>query len=190
MNNYQITNISIKGYKSIKDISLSLNDLNVFIGANGAGKSNLISLFTMLQSIIDGKFTLYVGENGVQTLLYNGRKVTPEMEVGFLFGNNGYGFSLIPSNGDRLIFSNEWFYWNMKGRYQLATGHAESVWKNGTKTQIDEYVKPILEKQKWRVYHFHDTGKSSPMKQVSSVNDNINMATDARNLSAFLYRVK
>ena len=30
--------INIKGYKSIKDIDLELRPLNVFIGANGAGK--------------------------------------------------------------------------------------------------------------------------------------------------------
>lgn len=37
-----ITNISIKNYKSIKSIEVPLARINVFIGENGAGKSNLL----------------------------------------------------------------------------------------------------------------------------------------------------
>ncbi|MCV3465252.1 AAA family ATPase, partial [Campylobacter lari] len=41
-----LNNITIKGYKSIKDLSeFELKNLNILIGANGAGKSNFISVF-------------------------------------------------------------------------------------------------------------------------------------------------
>ncbi len=36
--------ISIKGYKSFKDITVELGKINILIGSNGAGKSNFLSL--------------------------------------------------------------------------------------------------------------------------------------------------
>ncbi len=38
----QLTKVELSGYKSIKEMSLSLSNLNVLIGPNGAGKSNFI----------------------------------------------------------------------------------------------------------------------------------------------------
>ncbi|MGA2440679.1 MAG: AAA family ATPase, partial [Tepidisphaeraceae bacterium] len=35
--------VSIKGYRSIKDVDFDLCPLNILIGANGAGKSNFVS---------------------------------------------------------------------------------------------------------------------------------------------------
>jgi predicted ATPase len=47
--------ISVKGYRSIKDMDLQLEKLNVLIGANGAGKSNFVSLFKMLNEMLAGR---------------------------------------------------------------------------------------------------------------------------------------
>lgn len=52
-----IEQVLIENYKSIKDLSLPLNRLNVLIGSNGAGKSNFISFFELTKAInpwIDG----------------------------------------------------------------------------------------------------------------------------------------
>ena len=39
--NWSINNISIKGFKSLKEINrFELGNLNIIIGANGSGKSN------------------------------------------------------------------------------------------------------------------------------------------------------
>nr|CAA6829172.1 MAG: Unknown protein [uncultured Thiotrichaceae bacterium] len=44
-----IDRLTIRGFKSIQRLDdFPLNDLNVLIGANGAGKSNLVSYFSML----------------------------------------------------------------------------------------------------------------------------------------------
>jgi predicted ATPase len=42
----------------------------------------------------------------------------------------------------------------------------------------------------WRLYHFHDTSQSALVKQVHGINDNEYLRADARNLAAFLYRLK
>lgn len=49
-----ITKLSIKGFKSIWQDSLDLGQLNVFIGTNGAGKSNLLEAIAVLSSSLEG----------------------------------------------------------------------------------------------------------------------------------------
>ena len=189
MNDNQIKRLHVAGFKSIKDARIDFQDINIFIGANGSGKSNLISLFTLLQNIVDGRLAHYVSSSGgLNSIFYNGIKTTQTIEVDYRFGDTGYGFLLRPGQNGSAFFENEWFYWN-DNNYYIRSGHAESQWKTGTRTRIDEFAQLILEKQKWRVYHFHDTGKTSPIKQQSAINDNIELATDAHNIAAFLYRL-
>ena len=192
MNNNQISMLQVAGFKSIKDATIDFRDINIFIGANGSGKSNLISLFSLLQNIADGRLAFYItSSGGLDTIFHNGIKTTQVIEANYYFGNNGYGFQLGPGQNGNAYFEKEWFFWNFtNNNYYLPAGQAESQWKTGTGTQIDEYVQPILEKQKWRVYHFHDTGKTSPMKQQCAINDNIELDINARNIAAFLYRLK
>lgn len=49
-----ITKLSIKGFKSILDQDIELGKLNVFIGTNGAGKSNLLEAVAMVSASIEG----------------------------------------------------------------------------------------------------------------------------------------
>lgn len=191
MNDKQITKICIDGFKSIKHCELELNMINVLIGSNGAGKSNFISLFKMLQSMIDGELQLYVAKHGgSNAFLFSGSKKTEKISIKFYFGANGYEFDLIPTVGNQFLFEGEWFYWETSGNKLVAKGHAESLWNKGTGTRIDQFVKPILSNQKWRVYHFHDTSDTALVKQMCGINDNQELAVDARNLAAFLYRLK
>ncbi|NDV60749.1 AAA family ATPase [Bacteroides sp. 519] len=46
-----ITNIQIQDFKSITDLSLDLGRVNVFIGANGSGKSNILEAIAMAASV-------------------------------------------------------------------------------------------------------------------------------------------
>jgi predicted ATPase len=47
-----ITHLEIKGFKSLVDVSIELGAVNVFIGANGSGKSNLLEAVGFLSAII------------------------------------------------------------------------------------------------------------------------------------------
>ncbi|MEZ8373685.1 AAA family ATPase [Vibrio cyclitrophicus] len=49
-----IKRLTIKGFKSIYDQNIDLGRLNVFIGTNGAGKSNLLESIAMLSASIEG----------------------------------------------------------------------------------------------------------------------------------------
>ena len=48
----QLSRMTIRGFKSIKNCDISFGKINVLIGSNGAGKSNFISAFSFLQSIL------------------------------------------------------------------------------------------------------------------------------------------
>ncbi|MDZ8084431.1 MAG: AAA family ATPase [Nostoc sp. DedQUE12b] len=51
----RLQRLTINGFKSIKAMDLELHPLNILIGANGAGKSNLISFFKMLNEMMAGR---------------------------------------------------------------------------------------------------------------------------------------
>ena len=105
----QLSRIKISGYKSIKECDISFGKINVLIGSNGAGKSNFISAFSLLQNILAKNLQVSVAQSGVNALLYKGRKVTEEIAFKVYFGKNSYGFNLVPTDDNRLIFRKEFF---------------------------------------------------------------------------------
>ena len=56
--------IEIKGYKSIHDMELELQPINILIGANGSGKTNFLSFFEFLRNIYSQNLRGYVAERG------------------------------------------------------------------------------------------------------------------------------
>ena len=79
--------LTIKNFKSIREQTLALGRLNVFIGGNGAGKSNLIGVFRFLREIVNQNLAGYTGiKGGADSLLYFGRKRSPEMSFRLEFG--------------------------------------------------------------------------------------------------------
>jgi hypothetical protein len=50
-----ITELTVKGFKSLEDITVELGRVNVFIGANGSGKSNLLEALGVLGAAASGR---------------------------------------------------------------------------------------------------------------------------------------
>jgi len=186
----QLSRLVIKGYKSIAECDIQLGRLNVLIGANGAGKSNFIGLFRLINRILDGKLQISVGQaGGPDALLHFGRKKTEKLHLEMYFGNNGYKVTLQPTQDNRLMFLHEALWWNGRGDYLPRSGHFETyAEEQKDKTQIYRYVVPAM--RSWRLYHFHDTSQSALVKQLQGINDNEYLRDDARNLAAFLYRLR
>jgi len=185
-----VKSLSVSGYKSIRELrDFPLTNLNVLIGANGAGKSNFISLFRMLNEMVEQQLQVYVQtQGGPDALLHFGRNTSDKLHAEFYFDHNGYKFDLIPTNDNRLIFGQEisWFggmYYPGSKRAILGTGHDESKLKSATDS-YSPYVRPSV--TNWRVYHFHDTGDKAKVKQRHPSNDNLRLKIDAANLAAYL----
>lgn len=186
----QLSRIILNGYKSIAACDIELGKLNVLIGANGAGKSNFIGFFRLISKILDQQLQSAVGTGGgPDAMLHFGRKKTEELSAELYFGNNGYKFKLKATQDNRMMFARECLWWNMHGDWRPHSGHFESyVEDQKRRTNIYEFVVPPM--RSWRVYHFHDTSHTALVKQVHGINDNEYLRDDARNLAAFLYRLK
>ena len=105
LNANQLSRITIQGYKSLKNCDVSFRKINVLIGSNGAGKSNFISAFSLLQNILTKNLQVSVAQSGINALLYKGRKETERIAFEVFFGQNSYGFILVPTDDNRLICS-------------------------------------------------------------------------------------
>lgn len=186
----QITRVVLRGYKSIAECDIKLGRLNILIGANGAGKSNFVNFFGLVQRILSEQLQVAVGEGGgPDSFLHFGRKTTEEIHAELYFGNNGYKFSLQPTQDNRLMFSSEALWWNMRGDWHTQSGHFESRFRERNHHgAIWTHTVPSM--RSWRRYHFHDTSRSALVKQLHGINDNEYLRDDGRNLAAFLYRLQ
>jgi len=189
----RLNQLILKGYKSIKQITLDLNNLNVFIGANGAGKSNLISFFELLNAIVNEQLSIFVPKNGfAEAFLHYGRKHTRAIEAQLALGSHHYQFRLEPTIDNRFIFTDE-ILTSQKDSQKpsithLGVGHSES---NLAKYYDNDLANRIISLIKqWQVYHFHDTSRTALIKQVGSIHDYAYLREDASNLAAFLYKLK
>ena len=196
----KLDQIKITNYKSIRNLDLELSDLNVFIGANGSGKSNFIGAFKFLHYLIEGNLQTYTAaQGGADIILHFGRKHSESMFFNLSFENgvNGYECRLRASAEDNFFFQYEAVWYHMKHFYPrpkvvpLGGGHIESTLsqiKTKGGSHIGGYVLDHL--SSWKIYHFHDTSDSAKVKQTGDLADNRFLRPDARNLAAFLYRLE
>ncbi|GCL74853.1 chromosome segregation protein SMC [Paenibacillus naphthalenovorans] len=195
----KLDRLIVHGFKSIEELDLELTDLNVLIGANGAGKSNLISFFKMLNEMINKRFQVYITKSGgAERLLYFGVKNTDQIDAKLFFGQNSYEIELEPTQEGKLMFASEIISFHKPGysdpwSKNLGAGHLESLLfkeskDNPHRTVVADHI--IRSLRDWKLYHFHDTGDTSRIKSDSDLNDNENFRPDASNLAAFLYRLK
>jgi predicted ATPase len=189
----KLKSLSVKGYKSIRHLeSFEFRDINILIGANGAGKSNLISLFRMLSALSQGNLQTFVQkQGGLDSLLFGGRKKTSAIELEFVFGPNSYYVRLEPTVDNRLIFAEE----KVRFRGDFTSNHEESLGTAHEETKLFKsdgrpqttvagYVASAL--RQWRVYHFHDTSETATVKGRHASNDNLELKPDASNLAAYI----
>ncbi|MGB8699400.1 MAG: AAA family ATPase [Thermosynechococcaceae cyanobacterium] len=190
--------LNLKGFKSIKTMDLEIRPLNILIGANGAGKSNLISFFKMLNEMMAGRLQQYIGTSGrAQSLLHFGPKITPQIEAKLDFkvdgGLDSYTLRLFHAAGDTLIFAEETLSFQSNSRQRprinsLGAGHQETRINDSAKrgTQTAKALQYLL--NRCRVYHFHDTSSTAGVRQSCYAYDNRWLMPDAGNLAALLLR--
>ncbi len=190
----ELDTITVKGFKSIASIEkLKLAPINVLIGPNGSGKSNFIGVFSFLHAIREGHLEDYVlRAGGADKVLHFGLKETKSVQihVSFQGGTNHYRIELQPTNADELVPKSEqvgfWLfpYKNPKWEGVSRVGKEAGI-SAPSSAKIAKHVREHLDS--WRLYHFHDTSSTSPMKKTADVNDNRYLRSDGSNLAAFLY---
>lgn len=189
--------LTIRGFKSIRNLDhFRLDQLNVLIGANGAGKSNFVSYFRMLSEMVELRLQNWTTNQGAADRIVSfGVKETEKIESFIKFGRNGYKFELEPTVDGGFSFSDEALYYD--GPYfgekwiSLGSGHKEAKLKekytsSSEKSEPDYCYSSIAS---WKVFHFHDTSDTAGVKRLGSLQDNQYLRPDASNLAAYLYRL-
>lgn len=199
----RLTSLEIRGFKSISynnPMTLHFGDVNILLGANGAGKSNVVSFFKMLGFMMSGKFQQYVAETGTsQMFLHYGAKKTPALSATLRFDSiqgsyDVYSFCLSNAVPNRLIISSEEIQWksrtsskNTPGLRQLKSDFNESALVSVTE-KAERTIHNLVGGCK--VYQFSDSSMTSPMRQASTVESAHYLQSEANNLASFLYYLK
>ena len=100
-----LDHLSVRTFKSLDDVTVGLGLVNVFIGANGSGKSNLLEALGILSAAADGKVDdqtlLARGVRPGLPALYksafpakSGRRIPPHLHFGARSGQAKYEVSL------------------------------------------------------------------------------------------------
>lgn len=186
----KVNHIEIKNFKSIKELSLPLKNINILVGANGAGKSNFIQFFDLLSNIFNQNLQNFILANGgANNFLHFGRKNSEFINGTISFNVNVYNFALTATTENKFFFNNEEVIQvNPNGRKNttyMGNGYEESYLVELRKKEGIPY--PLMDTITSMVYHFQDTSKEANVKQDTNVNDNRNLKRDASNLAAFLY---
>lgn len=192
--------VQLEGFRSIKQSEVSFRALNIMIGANGAGKSNFVSFFKMMNEMMGGRLQQYISTSGrAQANLHFGPKVTPQLSAKLEFetdnGTDTYFMRLFHAAGDTLVFAEETLSFLQEGRIQpqtvsLGSGHQET--RVGDRAKEGHPVAKVFRHllNNCRVFHFHDTSQTAPVRHYHYVGDNHFLMPDAANLAAMLWRWK
>ena len=200
----RLKSLGLRGFRSIRSLPvLALRPLNVLIGANGSGKSNLIGFFKLLNWMtpVPGNLQSHIAMlGGANSILHDGAAVSPQIEADLTFetesGKNQYYMRLFHAAQDTVIFAEEKYRYSafavggQAGWQELGSGHRESALGKAAAAG-DTTARFILNALKrCVVYQFHNTSATARLKQRWSLDDNYFLKEDAANLAPFLYRLR
>ncbi|QTA90700.1 AAA family ATPase [Desulfonema magnum] len=199
--------LTIKGFKSVKSLEdFELKNLNVLIGANGAGKTNFIDFFRLLRAMMElslpglgnANLQAFIKDGGgIDDFLFNGPKITAQIEIRLHVGENGYGFKLAPTADENVLINDEEIY----------HAHSHGAWQQiGSGTFRPELLNEKSKKsanadhnvacqvyeaiKSWRIYHFHDTSKTASVRRSEITEDCDFLRFDAANIAPFLLKLR
>ena len=175
----RIRSVRIQGFRSLADVEISdLPRVSVLLGANGAGKSNVLRFFEMMRRMLtEHRLARWVGEHGgADDQLFNGSDVTRTITAEVTVQSDAepdcedtYAFELTYAQPDRFIFSSEeskrhcpsksisgWA--NVQGGYEEAELYYKARSERmGQSHQCARSVVGAFEK--CMVFQYHDTAK-------------------------------
>jgi len=195
-----ITRIQVQGFRSLKNIDLEPGRITVLIGANGSGKSNLLSVLRMVPLMRTQSLRRFVAESGgASALLHYGSSSTQNIDLRIEFKENAgcyaYLAKLAYTAGDTLHFDEEGIEGRQSGDQDP---HAESLGAGHVESRLDEAARKLASTdlkivRTWlsgmSFFHFHDTSLTSPLRQNARQSEDQYLRSDGSNLAAYLFRL-
>lgn len=97
-----IETITVKNFKSITDMTLSLGNVNVFIGANGSGKSNILEAIAMVAAERSAQIE-------VNSMIQKGIRIAkPDLMISSFYGqpsNSTINVNISGTEGERIKYA-------------------------------------------------------------------------------------
>ena len=196
----KLRRLSISGFRSVRETTLDLRDLNVMIGPNGAGKSNVIACFRLLNEMMGRRLQQYLHMTGrAGANLHSGAERGSHMKLELQFevenGADTYVMELARVAGDTMMFSEETLVFHQVGYpspkvVHLGAGHPETL--IGQKAEEGDITAKTIRYllNRCRVFNFHDMSPGARIRRRCFVGDSRWIMPDAANLPAVLYRLK
>lgn len=205
--------LTVHGFKSIERQTIALGALNVLIGANGSGKSNLLGALSFFKESALGNRNVLVKQlGGANRLLYHGKKTTKACFFACESDEFSYEQTLIPVAGDRIEVAKEGLA-ILGSNVEWAEGGSDiDNLEEQLRNEEEEYLKGAVTRgelpeeeaedqlrdfpsarqniEGWRRYHLHDTSATAAVKSTCNIDDNRYLREDASNLAAYLYWLK
>jgi predicted ATPase len=194
--------IQLTNFSSFCQTEVYIENINVLIGGNGSGKSNFISLFTMLNYIHIGRLRNWVvNKGGFDNIIYNGIQENEYINLRFFFdahaqnAQNIYELSLRATEDDYNVDAEKFGFWKYKESsnpffQQEETNQKETKLKYlaDRKSEIPYYIYSTI--QGWKVFHFDDVSANSNKKRPQNIEEGYPLHQEGDNIIAFLYYLK
>lgn len=186
---YIMDYIEIHGYKSIRETHIEIAPINILIGANGTGKSNLMSFFDFVHNLYERNLQDYIARHGGEDkFVYQGLKRTRAISFDLSLGGGAHGYrARLVAGTEGLLFSGEQV--RESGQtLELVNRTGESILK------VDERLRSSTVRrylEGLRKYHFHDTSPTTPFARRSHIeHDTHYLYADGSNIAAYLYHIR
>jgi len=196
-----LTHLSLTNFKSIASAEIPFQSLNVLIGANGSGKSNLVTFFNFIRAIANGGLQDYLAHSGgAQACVHScanrheEKDVVAAMQFENEKGHYEYFIRLQPLQ-NLLLFTQEMVTYTpneadaVAQRLELGAGHQESILATALPDHpLAQSVFSFL--QQCQYYQFHDTSSTAAIKNGSMEEDKKTLSSNAGNLPSYLLFLK
>jgi predicted ATPase len=105
-----IQQLNIKNFKSIKDLNLDLARINVFIGANGSGKSNILEAIAFVSALENNNIHnekliskgIRIAKPSLTSAAFAGEATNNKLEFSFVFNDKKEDIVLIPEEKNNI----------------------------------------------------------------------------------------
>ena len=196
----RIESLHVKGFRSLADVQLDeIPNPMVLLGANGAGKSNVLRFVQLLQALAGRRLGEFVRRRGgADDQLFGGHQSTNRIEAKVSsrtdLGTHTYAVTLEGTEAGDLSFVNEEFTpcAAEAGEPDCGQPNRESgfVLMACSKSGDDRSKAAVDLLRDTMVYQFHDTSSASPIKTRWDAEDNHRLLEHGGNLAPVLVHLR
>ena len=198
----RIASLHVKGFRSLADLQLDdIPNPMVLLGANGAGKSNILKFVRLLKEMARqrlGEFVLEQG--GADDQVFGGRRSTAKIDavVGLhtALGDNRFSFVLRFAHPGRFFVTDEVFRHRATAVGDDDHGVGLILESTAPESEFFHIAKSPEAKEEQRqaadllegsvLYQFHDTSDDSPLKTWWDAEEKHRLLENAGNLASVL----